>query len=56
MSAIVLYQLASGKLLNLRWGIWLTRKEQPRQYWAVLVVELAVVLVTFYIGSVTLAP
>lgn len=50
MLAIVLYQLISGNLLNLTWGVWATRKEHPRKYWTMLAVEAAVVLIGLYVG------
>lgn len=48
--AFTFYQLISGKLLNLTWGVWATRKEHPGKYWTVLAVEAAVVLIGLYVG------
>lgn len=48
---IVLYQLFTGRLLNLKWGAWATRKERPGTYWTVLVIEATVCIVGIYIGT-----
>jgi hypothetical protein len=42
--ALATYQLASGKLLNARWGIWTTRAERLRLYWSIVAVEMAIAL------------
>ena len=49
--AFVLYQLISGNLLNLTWGVWVTRKENPGRYWKVLAVEAAFILIGLYLGT-----
>jgi len=48
---IVLYQLFMGRLLNLKWGVWVTRKERPGIYWTVLVIEATVSILGIYIGT-----
>jgi hypothetical protein len=52
LGAIMLYQLVSGSLLNLYWGVWFIRKDRPRAFWSVLAIEFAVVLIVFYLGTV----
>jgi hypothetical protein len=42
------YQLAAGKLLNMRWGIWTTRAQRPRLYWSVVAIEVAIALFGLY--------
>ncbi len=49
--AIVLYQLISGNLVNLSWGVWMTRKGRPGMYWTVLAVEATVILIGLYLGT-----
>ena len=44
--AHVTYQFFSGKLLDLRWNIWVTREKSPKKYWSILSIEAAVVLVS----------
>jgi hypothetical protein len=51
LGAIMLYQLVSGSLLNLYWGVWFIRNDRPRAYWTVLAIEFAFVLVVFYLGT-----
>ena len=46
----VLYQLFSGNLLYLTWGVWVTRKDHPVKYWKVLAIEAAAVLIGLYVG------
>jgi uncharacterized membrane protein len=46
----VLYQLVSGTLLKF-WGTSTTRKDQPGVYWSVFAIELALVLLAFYLGT-----
>lgn len=48
--AAVLYQLVSGTRLKF-WGTSTTRKDRSRVYWEVLAIELLLVLVGFYLGS-----
>jgi hypothetical protein len=52
--AIILYQLFSGRLIGLRWEIWVTRKDHSRKFWAVLAIEAAIVLAFLYVGGLTL--
>ena len=47
MLALLLYQLGSGRLLNMTWGVWLTREARPQMYWAVLGIYAAIVLAGF---------
>jgi len=49
--AVLLYQLVSGRLFNLSWGVWLTRNERPRAFWTVIIIEAAVVLTGLYLGT-----
>jgi len=42
------YQLVSGKLLNMRWGIWTTRVERPQLYWSVVLIEIVIALLGLY--------
>ena len=48
---IVSYQLASGNLLSLSWRVWVTRKERPGTYWAMLAIEVAIVLIGLYLDA-----
>jgi len=48
--AIILYQLFSGTLIGLSWGIWIKRKDQPRKYWTVFALEMSIFLVFLYMG------
>jgi len=54
MLALLLYQLGSGRLLNMTWGVWLTREARPQMYWAVLGIYAAIVLAGFYVAWLTL--
>jgi len=47
----VIYQLVSGKLLTVFWRVWVVRRERPRMYWTILVIEATVVLLCLYIGT-----
>jgi len=46
----VSYEVISGKLLNGRQRIWLTRVEGPRTYWGVVALEAAAVFGGFYVA------
>jgi hypothetical protein len=46
---VVLYQLASAKLLDLRWFVWLPRKKEPLIYWTVLGIEVIALFVGIWI-------
>jgi hypothetical protein len=46
----VLYQLVSGKLLNLSWKVWVTRDERPQTYWIVLAAEATAVMFGVCLG------
>jgi hypothetical protein len=46
----VLYQLVSGTLLKF-WGASTTRKSRPRVYWTVFAIELMLVLLGLYLGT-----
>ena len=48
--AAVLYQLVSGTLLKF-WGANTTRKDRPGVYWTVCVIELLLVLLGLYLGT-----
>jgi hypothetical protein len=48
---IVVYQLFSGCLLNMRWRVWTTRKERPGLYWTVLGIEAAASVVGIYAAT-----
>ena len=48
--AIVVYQFATSKLINLTWGVWLNRVDRPAAYWSVLSIEAAVALLGLYFG------
>jgi YD repeat-containing protein len=48
---IVLYQVFTGGLLNLKWKVWATRKERPGIYWTVIVIELTVCVLGICIGT-----
>jgi hypothetical protein len=43
MIGIVLYQLASGKLLDRGWTVWTTRQERPLLYWTLVALQAALV-------------
>jgi hypothetical protein len=47
----VLYQLFTGSLLNLRWAVWVRRKERPGLYWIVIGIEAAICVLGIYIGT-----
>jgi hypothetical protein len=51
--AIIVWQLATGKLLSRSWGIWTTRDENPRLFWGIIAVQSAMMLV-FYAWTVYL--
>jgi hypothetical protein len=51
MLGIVVYQLFRGQLLNLRWGVWVARRERPGMYWTVLMIEAAVCLLGIYAAT-----
>jgi hypothetical protein len=48
---IVIYQLIAGRLLNLKWGTWVLRKDRPRTYWTALLIEAAVAIFGIYLGT-----
>lgn len=48
---ILVYQLASGKLLNLYWRTLVLRKERPRMWWTVFGIEFALALLLIYLGT-----
>jgi hypothetical protein len=48
---LVLYQLFAGNLLNLKWGVWVSRKERPRLYWTILAIEAAFCALGIYMAS-----
>jgi len=46
---VVLYQLVSGKLLDLRRFVWLPRKEEPLIYWTALGMEAIALFVGIWV-------
>ena len=48
---ILLYQLVSGKLINLYWRTWVTRKDRPRMYRTVFGIEFALALLLLYVRT-----
>jgi hypothetical protein len=43
MIGVVLYQLASGKLLDRGWTTLTTREERPRFYWSLITLQAVIV-------------
>ena len=45
---VVLYQLATGKLLDRGWTTVTTREERPRFYWSLLTLQAVIVAAVVY--------
>ena len=43
MTGVVLYQLASGRLLDRGWAVRTTREERPHFYWTLIAIQGALV-------------
>lgn len=48
---LVLYQFITGRLLNMKWGTWIARKDRPAMYWTLLLIEAAVAILGIYIAT-----
>jgi hypothetical protein len=53
---VVLFQLFSGQILDLRWKVRITRNNRPRAYWIVIAMESAFVLGGLLLGYYTMSP
>jgi hypothetical protein len=52
---VVLYQLFSGQILDLKWKVRITRNDRARAYWTVLAIESAFVLSGLLLGYYTMS-
>ena len=48
LTALLVYELASGNLLGLRWNVWATRDKRPGLYWSMVGIKVAFVLFVGY--------
>jgi hypothetical protein len=48
LAVLLVYELASGNLLGLRWNVWTTRQKRPRLYWSVVGIKAAYILFVAY--------
>jgi hypothetical protein len=48
LAALLIYELASGNLIGLRWNVWATRDKSPRLYWSMVGMKAAYVLFVAY--------
>jgi amino acid permease len=44
LTAVIAYEVLSGELVDFRWQTWVTRSDRPRKYWAILTIEVVVLL------------
>ena len=52
MIGLVLYQLATGKLLDRGWTVWTTRQERPLLYWTLVALQAALVAGLVYMALI----
>jgi hypothetical protein len=53
LAGLVLWQLVTGKALDMYWRPTVTRKENPRMYWFVLTVQSGILMVIQVTGKST---
>jgi hypothetical protein len=53
---VVLYQLSSGEVLDLKWKVRITRNDRPRAFWIVMAIESAFVFGGLLLGYYTMSP